>query len=99
MQKSIFTKYFSLCATLVFVSITILGTVFLIFASQFFKTDKYRLLESNVKRAAEIIEDYERRGFTLGGDLELGYFKNSLRALSEAIDASVFVTEIGRAHV
>ena len=93
MQKSIFTKYFSLCATLVFVSITILGTVFLIFASQFFKTDKYRLLESNVKRAAEIIEDYERRGFTLGGDLELGYFKNSLRALSEAIDASVFVTD------
>ena len=35
----------------------------------------------------------ERRGFTLGGDLELGYFKNSLRALSEAIDASVFVTD------
>lgn len=93
MQKSIFTKYFSLCATLVFVSITILGTVFLIFAFQYFKTDKYRLLESNVERASEIIEDYQRRGFTLGTDLEQAYFKNSLRALSEAIDASVFVTD------
>ena len=51
MKKSIFAKYFTMCATFVLVSITFLGAVLMIFASQYFKDEKYRLLQANAEKA------------------------------------------------
>lgn len=91
MQKSIFTKYFSVCAALVIISVTILGAVFLIFASQYFKEDKYHLLESNAQRAADFVSEY----YQSGSDAAVGkkVLKNSLAALSEAISANFFLVD------
>lgn len=89
MQKSIFTKYFTVCATLIIVSITILGMLFMIFASQYFKDDKYELLHSNVSRttimAKEAINENTPQAY---GDLRSMY-----TAIAQTIGADVFITD------
>lgn len=89
MQKSIFTRYFSVCATLVIVSITILGAVFLIFASQYFKNDKYELLRDNTSRAAEIVEGY----YDQSSPLDWTQTSSFLQLLAQTIGANVFITD------
>ena len=88
MQKSLFAKYFSLCAAMVIISITILGAVFLIFASQYFKNDKYRLLETNTVRAADALQVYYEEDRLLKDQLMVNYMK----ALSQTIDSTLFLT-------
>lgn len=85
MQKSIFGKYFSLCAALVIVSVTVLGAVFLVFASQYFKSDKYGLLLSNVRRAAEMVRLDAVYGSQTAPD--------ALDLLAEMADATLFFTD------
>lgn len=91
MQKSIFMKYFSVCAALVIICITVLGAVFLVFASQYFKEDKYSLLESNAERAAEFVGEYNQSG----GDEGVGkiVLKNYLGAMAEAISSNFFLVD------
>lgn len=54
MQKTLFSKHFVTVAAIILLSITILGAVLLAFASQYFKQDRYRLLEHNAQQAAEL---------------------------------------------
>lgn len=88
MQKSIFGKYFSLCASLVIASVLVLGAVFMIFASQYFKNDKYRLLQSNAERAAGIVEHYYSDG--LSSDV---YYEDVMRVLAATVEANFFLTD------
>ena len=85
MQKNLFAKYFTLCASLVIATIAILGAVFLIFASQYFKNDKYQLLRNNLEHAAAVMEN------------DVGFneamTQNYIRAAAQNIDATVFVTD------
>ncbi|MFR9190014.1 MAG: hypothetical protein ACLVL7_07085, partial [Anaerotruncus massiliensis (ex Togo et al. 2019)] len=48
------SKHFITIAAIILLSITILGAVLLAFASQYFKQDRYRLLEHNAQQAAEL---------------------------------------------
>ena len=89
MQKSLFAKYFSVCATLVIVSITILGAVFLTFASQYFKNDKYKLLQSNTERTVGMVQQYYEG--TVGFDANM--LKSYMEALSQTIDSTLFLTD------
>lgn len=90
MQKSIFTKYFTVCASLIIVSIMILGILFMVFASQYFKEDKYKLLDSNVDRAA--VAAYHA---IIGKDPPAFDSLASLySAISETIGADIFLTDI-----
>lgn len=43
-NKSLFQRYFYICFTMILLSMFILGAIFLVFASQYFKEDKYTLL-------------------------------------------------------
>lgn len=89
MQKSIFTKYFSVCATLIIISISILGALFLVFASQYFKDDKYKLLLANSQRAAEVAqEDIINYGTIDGKSVSEIY-----STMAKTIDASIFMTD------
>ena len=56
MQKSLFTKYFTACAAMIIVSITILGALFLAFAAQYFKMDRENTLERNVQHAVVLTQ-------------------------------------------
>ncbi len=89
LQKSIFSKYFSVTASLVIASIVILGAIFLIFAAQYFKEDKYTLLQDNTRRAALVLEESYREENILRGDLTVSY----LRLLSQTINANLFLTD------
>lgn len=91
MQKSIFTKYFTVCATMIIISITILGAIFLVFASQYFKEDKYELLKANAQRAAAITQER----FVIKGLVETNATSDLLRAMALTIDATFFLTTTG----
>ena len=60
MRKTLFSKHFSMVAGIILLSITILGAVLLAFASQYFKQDRYKLLEHNAQQAqGEILSHLE----------------------------------------
>ncbi len=85
MQKSIFGKYFSICASLIFVSLTILGVVLMLFFSQYVRTEKYDLLTSNVAKAVDMTEKQLNEDNQLD---DTNFTVNSFfDILSEAIDA------------
>lgn len=53
-SRSLLSKYFSICVSLILISIICLGLILLLFASQYFKDDKFSLLQRNAKQAAAI---------------------------------------------
>lgn len=91
MQKNIFTRYFSICASLILVSMVILGALLMLLFSQYFKTEEYRLLESNVEKAVSVIENNAVEEDPFGTDnLRVTSF---LGIMSDAINADVFVVD------
>lgn len=87
MQKSIFMKYFSVCASLILVSIGILGTAFMLFASQYFKEDKYDMLQSNLEKAVAVVEENINSDHAIVINQPKSYFD----ILADAVDAEVFL--------
>lgn len=90
MQKSIFGKYFSLCAALVIVSVTVLGAVFMVFASQYFKNDKYLLLRNNLDRAVQMTEQY----YSNDTAVNQPYYVDGMKVLATTIDANIFIVDL-----
>ncbi len=88
MQKSIFRKYFSICTSLILASILILGIALMLFASQYFKTEKYDLLSSNVEKAVNILEESTN---SINHTSVNSITKNFLEILSDAIEAEFYV--------
>ncbi|WP_077533973.1 HAMP domain-containing histidine kinase [Massiliimalia massiliensis] len=89
MQKSIFTKYFSVCASLILVSIGILGSALMLFASGYFKTEKYELLQTNVVKAVDKVEaniDEDNR-------ILMGKPQSYFDLLADAIGADFFLVD------
>ncbi len=98
MQKSLFTKYFTLCSTIILGSMAILGAVLLLFASQYFGLERERLLLRNAKGAAVITaNEYIIRGDqTVRREVVLSGYQ----ILGAAVDANIFLTnEKGRVLV
>jgi len=90
MQKSIFTKYFTVCASLIIVTITILGVFFMVFVSQYFKEDKYRLLQSNAERAVLVAQqDFNEKGW-----FDLEALRIIYRAMGQSTDADFILTNV-----
>lgn len=89
MQKSIFSKYFTVCAALIIASITVLGAVFLIFASQYFKTDKINLMRRNAEHAAE----FAQKQWDVSGSLDTDVLQLYLGSMADTIDADFFITD------
>lgn len=89
MQKSIFSKYFTVCAALIIASITVLGAVFLIFASQYFKTDRLNLMRRNAEHAAE----FAQKQWSVSGSLDTDVLQLYLGSMADTIDADFFITD------
>ncbi len=91
MQKSMFTKYFSLFTAIILGSMAILGAVLLFFASQYFKYERERLLLRNARTAASVTAaEYVLRG---DGSLSRTVLLSNFRILGGAVDATVFLTD------
>jgi len=62
--QSLFGKYFRYTALVLFLSLTFLGVALLIFATQYFKQDKYDLLSNNVNQAMGVtVANYKRNSY------------------------------------
>ncbi len=89
MQKSLFTKYFTACAAMIIVSITILGALFLAFAAQYFKMDRENTLERNVQHAVVLTQQSVVQDN--GQDkLDSSIMAPGFNILSKATDADIF---------
>jgi hypothetical protein len=63
MQKVCFSRYFYMCASIILVSIILIGVVLLSFSAQFFKQDRTDLLARNARQAASLTaENYLSNG-------------------------------------
>ena len=51
MRKTLFSKYFYICSSIILNSTTFLGVVLLVFSMQYFRDDQYHLLERNVEQS------------------------------------------------
>lgn len=89
MQKSIFSKYFRVCAISVLSAIVVLGTFFMIFAGQYFSKEKISLLTNcaTVSRAY-VLERVDSRLL-----LDRDALTPTLTALSESTDTVIFLTD------
>ena len=89
MQKSLFTKYFTACAAMIIVSITVLGALFLAFAAQYFKLDRQNTLERNVQHAVTLTQQSVIQDN--GQDkLDSSIMAPGFSILSKATDADIF---------
>jgi signal transduction histidine kinase len=93
MQKSIFSKYFRVCAVTVLSAILLLGTLFMTFAAQYFTRDKMKLLTGS----AYVVKNFVIERVELGTDnltLTDISLKPTLLALSDSSDTTIFITDI-----
>ena len=64
MQKNLFTKYFTICAGMILASITVLGALLMGFASQYFRSDKLKVLDRYVSQATALtLTDYQKNNY------------------------------------
>lgn len=91
MRKSIFSKYFIVCVSIVFASMAILGAILMLFASQYFKEEREGLLLRNAKGAAGIIaSEYVSQGNdTVRKPIVLA----TLNVLGTSSDSILFLTD------
>lgn len=91
MRKSLFTRYFAICAAVVIISLTLLGAIMMLVAAQYFKTEKYDMLKKNTQSAvAFTLLNYD----VSGSDVTLysGVFR-TYSILASAIDSQLFLVD------
>ena len=92
MSKSLFQKYFTICASIILFSITVLGMVLLLFAAQYFKKERQDLLSSNVQKAVTYTADnYVRNGYRY---LNTSILSQLFDMLSASTEAELFLTDL-----
>lgn len=92
MQKSIFSKYFRVCAVTVLLATLLLGTLFMTFAAQYFSRDKIKLLTGSANVARNYVMSHVETG---NGSLTLSdsVLDPTLSTLSASGDAVIFITD------
>lgn len=91
MQKSLFTKYFSICAVIILLSSTALGGLLVGFTSKYLRDDKLSLLETNAGHAATIaLADYASHDFT---GIDPNNVIDGFSLLSKSINAEIFLVD------
>lgn len=92
-KKSLFTRYFQTCASIILISITFLGVVFLAFASQYFKEDKYKLLSQNLDQAVKLTNF--NLSYGQGGNLFVSSSLSSYYGvIGQSIDADIYLADM-----
>ena len=91
-NKSLFQRYFYICFTMILLSMFILGAIFLVFASQYFKEDKYTLLSQNLDQAADLTVDCM---IQIGGVVHItSNVENYYNTIGESIGADIYLADM-----
>lgn len=87
MQKTLFKRYFSICVSLILVSMVICGIILMIFSSQYIKQEKYDVLITTIDSAIDKLQEKEQNG-QLNDKIEIDEY---LDVLSKITDAEIFI--------
>ncbi|MDD2955808.1 MAG: HAMP domain-containing sensor histidine kinase [Oscillospiraceae bacterium] len=91
MQKNLFTKWFSICASIILASILVLGLILLAFATRYFKMDKLKVLSRYANQAAALtVLDYQSYDYQY---VNQNTIYTGFSILGEAIEATIFLTD------
>jgi signal transduction histidine kinase len=91
MQKSLFSRYFYMCAAIILVSIILIGVVLLSFSAQFFKQDRTDMLARNARQAASLTaENYLSNGSRY---VDSQTVLRAYSILANAIGAEIFLVD------
>ncbi len=88
MKKSYAGRIMFSCSVLILASILILDSVLLLFVWQFFKQDKYNLLEENVNTGLYAVQEYVKNA----ENPDVASVKPLFDMLAAAIDANLIIT-------
>ncbi len=95
MQKSLFTKYYSICVSIILVSITVLGVVLLLFAASYFRNDRYTAMARNLQIASELTVSSIREDLMAGElyiePLDSEYLQIYYEILGNGLEADFFL--------
>ena len=93
-STSLFRKYFAIFSFCMVLSIVILGAVLMVFASQYFQTDRYAMLERNARNAASITaQHYHALSDNFGLILRHG-ISDIYEMLAVGMDVELFLVDV-----
>ena len=93
-RKTLFSKYFNASAGTILVSISILGLIFIMFASNSFQNDKYEILSNNLEQARiltmfRMTYDEKANSFMVSTDLE-----NYYKVMGESTYTTIYLSDL-----
>lgn len=91
MQKNLFTKYFSICASLILICVLTLGGMFMASSSNYFSEERFHALETGLEKIVRITEEnYETNGYKFA---ETSVIKSSYDLAAEISKADVILAD------
>ena len=93
MKSSLFRKYFAIFAVCMILSIIILGAVLMVFASQYFQSDRYEMLERNARNAA-LITAANYHAYEHIGRVDQRGISGIYEMLAIAMDVELFLADL-----
>ena len=94
MQKSIFTRYLSITMAIVVLSFIMLGSVMMVFFSQYWRNEKQELLTQNAKSIADLSSVFLSKTGEGSYELQTNVLKGFINTFSTSIDADIFITDL-----
>lgn len=92
MRKTLFTRYFSVCAAIIMLTVVALGMMLIVLTAQYFKNDKLALMRDNAQEAAVLAlsnSQISDNRLLIDKSQVVGYFS----LLSNAISADVYMVD------
>jgi len=91
-RKTLFSKYFYICSSIILISTAFLGVVLLVFSVRYFKDDQYSLLERNVKQSVVLTNlNYSTNNYQY---VDPSYLQPFYQLQGQAIDADIFLVDL-----
>ena len=94
MQKSIFTRYLAITMVIVVMSFIMLGSVMMIFFSQYWREEKKELLTQNAKSISDLSSVFLTKTGEGSYELQTTVLKGFINTFSTSIDADIFITDL-----
>lgn len=92
-NKSLYARYFRTCASIILISLTFLCVIFLAFASQYFRDDKYKLLSQNLDQAVRLTSYNMNYGYD-GGLYVSSNLSSYYGVIGQSIDSDIYLADM-----
>ncbi len=91
MRKTLFSKYFYICSSIILISTAFLGVVLLVFSMRYFRDEQYSRLERNVKQSVALTNlNYTAHDYQY---VDPTYLQPFYQLQGQAIGADIFLVD------